>query len=1063
MVFARPRCIAAATALIFIYNLPSGVNATSGPITSVSTHHVPDPIATCEFRTINYITDSLPQLCLRSSWSSTDSPLAVKTASTGIAGAHGIHESNRTANPGSRTHTSYDKVAQTVAEGAADEASHTQYARPTSTASTSHESPSTTIPIADAEEGELNDASFLSFEDWKKQTLEKAGQQNSDIGKKRSSEAARRREAESFHNLEALGDDGEIDLDFGAFRTGGKTEQSSRVSDNQDANPSHESQQEQDSPKRGWDQYRSKDAGKTCKERFSYASFDAGATILKTHPGAKNAKAILIENKDSYMLSECRTKNKFVIIELSEDIWIDTLVLANYEFFSSMLRTFRVSVSDRYPVKLDKWKDVGVYEARNSREIQAFLIENPQIWARYIRIEFLSHYGKEYYCPLSLVRVHGTRMLESWKETEANNDEDDLEESEEAAEEEFVPEAVADAVQTSSAEVNHVESVTVTKVEAVASRAPKEVHKEETPIETQAPPQATTPWKTPCLDGLGLLLGNRTSMCSPSDTPESVRTSQATGGKESTSAKLTVQVPPTPEMISTIFTDNGITSSSVAYTGPSAQQTSSEGQASLSPSFIREAHDASTATREISDPPTSASSATHVVSKSQNITAQNKTKSTTTSSGSGPLPTIQESFFKAVSRRLQLLETNSTLSLKYIEEQSRMLREAFTKVEKRQLQKTTEFLQTLNSTVLAELRGFRQQYDEIWQSTVISLETQREESRREILAISTRLNILADEVVFQKRMSIIQSVLLLLCLGLVIFSRVSSAGPLDFSLYNNRSRIFRRSSTAVESPLDTPGYNSRGERDDYIGSGNSWIPVREHRRQPSDESLNSRSRSRGWGPPTPVSTYSRSDNELTPPRSYHDEPLPSATSTNNASTSMTGTFNGSGTFSRLRKSITMKNYNNPSQTSTQIPLSYREKENEKEIALHRNGTFGPVLPLRSTSSSSLLSVSDAKERRSRSSLAWASPPISDADVDANVEADVYMGDGDPDPITPIDDIGDGPRHFGHGVTENHDIISPVEQEQIQEQTPVRIQEQIQEDHNHERKPLPALPIESESP
>ena len=110
-----------------------------------------------------------------------------------------------------------------------------------------------------------------------------------------------------------------------------------------------------------------------------------------------------------------------------------------------MIRTFRVSVSDKYPVKIDKWKDIGTYEARNSRDIQAFLIENPQIWARYIRIEFLSHYGNEYYCPLSLVRVHGQRMLESWKETEARNDEDEVDEID-GPEEHFIPEAVADIV-----------------------------------------------------------------------------------------------------------------------------------------------------------------------------------------------------------------------------------------------------------------------------------------------------------------------------------------------------------------------------------------------------------------------------------------------------------------------------------------------------------------------------------------------------------------------------------------------------------------------------------------
>ncbi|KAG5633537.1 hypothetical protein DXG03_007197, partial [Asterophora parasitica] len=34
---------------------------------------------------------------------------------------------------------------------------------------------------------------------------------------------------------------------------------------------------------------------------------------------------------------------------------------------------------------------------------------------RYIRIDFLSHYGNEYYCPLSLLRVYGLTHLEQWK------------------------------------------------------------------------------------------------------------------------------------------------------------------------------------------------------------------------------------------------------------------------------------------------------------------------------------------------------------------------------------------------------------------------------------------------------------------------------------------------------------------------------------------------------------------------------------------------------------------------------------------------------------------------
>ena len=34
---------------------------------------------------------------------------------------------------------------------------------------------------------------------------------------------------------------------------------------------------------------------------------------------------------------------------------------------------------------------------------------------RYLRIEFHSHYGSEYYCPVSLVRVYGLTHLEEWK------------------------------------------------------------------------------------------------------------------------------------------------------------------------------------------------------------------------------------------------------------------------------------------------------------------------------------------------------------------------------------------------------------------------------------------------------------------------------------------------------------------------------------------------------------------------------------------------------------------------------------------------------------------------
>jgi hypothetical protein len=127
-------------------------------------------------------------------------------------------------------------------------------------------------------------------------------------------------------------------------------------------------------------------------------------------------------------------------------------------------------------------------------------------------------------------------------------------------------------------------------------------------------------------------------------------------------------------------------------------------------------------------------------------------------------------------KRLVYLEANSTLSLQYIEEQSRILRDAFKKVEKRQLVKTEKFLDHLNSTVMQELKSFRTMYDQLWQSTVIELESMKERQKNEMGEIGSRLSIITDELVWQKRMAVVQSTLLLLCLGLVLFVRSGTLG-----------------------------------------------------------------------------------------------------------------------------------------------------------------------------------------------------------------------------------------------------------------------------------------------
>lgn len=49
-------------------------------------------------------------------------------------------------------------------------------------------------------------------------------------------------------------------------------------------------------------------------------------------------------------------------------------------------------------------------------------------FVEYMKIEFITHYGNEYYCPLSLVRVHGMSMMEYYTTVESQGDDPIIEE-----------------------------------------------------------------------------------------------------------------------------------------------------------------------------------------------------------------------------------------------------------------------------------------------------------------------------------------------------------------------------------------------------------------------------------------------------------------------------------------------------------------------------------------------------------------------------------------------------------------------------------------------------------
>jgi len=119
-------------------------------------------------------------------------------------------------------------------------------------------------------------------------------------------------------------------------------------------------------------------------DRFNYASLDCSARVHTSHRSAKSPAAILSSKRDRYMLSPCvssKSETHFVVVELCEDIRIDTVQLANFEFFSGVFKDFTVSVAKTYTTDTAGWIVAGAYRAKNVRGVQ-------------VRVQHVSYYDQ---------------------------------------------------------------------------------------------------------------------------------------------------------------------------------------------------------------------------------------------------------------------------------------------------------------------------------------------------------------------------------------------------------------------------------------------------------------------------------------------------------------------------------------------------------------------------------------------------------------------------------------------------------------------------------------------
>lgn len=854
--------------LLLLLSSTSVALNTSSPLSSSSSASI------CPARTINYITHSLPQQCLATDRGVNTTLAKAPQSDTASVNGPTPEYAAPLASPSNAPPSATDITAVTL-EPTTVSTTGSESFTPRTVASPTNEVPNELAQIAEPieEDSALESGNFLSFEEWKKQNLKKAGQ-SEHIGRRSQVDAQEpRNRPDRIHNsLESLGDDGEIDLDFSGFVPGGPEKPAHEVSI-----PLAETTSADEVPSPPAVLARSKDAGTTCKERFNYASFDCAANVLKTNKEAKSPNTVLVENKDSYMLNQCSAQNKFIILELCNDILIDTVVLANFEFFSSTFRTFRVSVSDRYPVKVEKWKTIGTYEARNTREVQAFLVEDPVIWARYLRIEFLSHYGNEFYCPVSLVRIHGTTMMEDYKhglERALDEDSDDSEQQlqdEEAAVDGLTPEAVAEPL-TSSTHADGAPTIEAFVTAESSLQHSPEIELQQDKARKVEDADAAFPASLAAMEAIMSVIES-SDTCLPAESPTGAWPSQATTDQHGSShVGEPAPAVSTPIGNSAAISNGSQSVSSVVDTtttkppGPELGKNLTDYKSSMSTTNVRSETTSSTVSNQAAESMNAAvtSSYNSTKVKSPSSTAE-RSKSSTPTQAQPSAPTTQDSFFKSVQKRLQLLETNSSMSLQYIEDQSRALRDAFKKVEQRQLSRTNTFLEQLNHTVLFELREFRQQYDQLWQSTVIELDIQRERYERDNEAINARISILADEVIFQRRMAILQMILILVCLILVLFSRGAINNYLELPIVQNvlaKSPSSKWLNLSTGSP-NRPAQPARARSAHQLRAERSGI-LKGHRRMQSEDSItDTPSCTEVYAPPTPVSEYGQSEVELT--------------------------------------------------------------------------------------------------------------------------------------------------------------------------------------------------------
>ncbi|KRX04006.1 Galactose-binding domain protein [Pseudocohnilembus persalinus] len=143
----------------------------------------------------------------------------------------------------------------------------------------------------------------------------------------------------------------------------------------------------------------------------NFAAQFGGATVIDKNQGCQNAKSVLSDDKDKYLMNECSRNNKFITIMLKEDVTVEGFSIINKEFYSSNVKDMEIYGSQTYPTQ--EWVLLGKVKAQDNSNWQDFELKN--VWIRFIKFVFLTHYREEYFCTITQLKVFGNTMLQDLK------------------------------------------------------------------------------------------------------------------------------------------------------------------------------------------------------------------------------------------------------------------------------------------------------------------------------------------------------------------------------------------------------------------------------------------------------------------------------------------------------------------------------------------------------------------------------------------------------------------------------------------------------------------------